>query len=61
MNLSEILERIEHHMLHENYDAVERWRDHLNDMIRWQRHRAKVHHGCDRQEHCYRHPAEVAA
>lgn len=37
MTLAEILERIEFHMLHENYDAVERWRDHLNDMIRWQR------------------------
>lgn len=40
MNLDEILERIRFHMLHENYDAAEKWRDHLNDMIRWQRHRA---------------------
>ena len=37
MTLAEILERIEFHMLHENYDAAEKWRDHLNDMIRWQR------------------------
>ena len=40
MTLAEILERIEYHMRHENYNAVEIWRDHLNDMIRWQRHRA---------------------
>lgn len=40
MTLDEILERIDYHMRHENYDAAEKWRDHLNDMIRWQRHRA---------------------
>lgn len=42
MTLDEILERIRYHMLHENYDSVEEWRDHLNDMVRWQRVASKI-------------------
>jgi protein-arginine kinase activator protein McsA len=42
MNLSEILERLDYHLRHENYEAAEMWRDHLNDFIRWQKHRAAI-------------------